>query len=75
MSDEQFAKLFKYLDDRFKAVDGQFELVRGSFSDIRSAIDHYFVQAKSCALSKSSESINGHEDSRALPQRPTRSRR
>ena len=38
MSEDQFTKLFKYMEKRFDAVDDQFENIRKDQIDIKGAI-------------------------------------
>lgn len=46
MSEDQFTKLFKYIEKRFDAIDGQFENNRKDHLDIRGATTDLGSQIK-----------------------------
>ncbi len=41
MSEDQFTKLFKYIEKRFDAVDDKFKVVDKRFDDLTNIIDGY----------------------------------
>ena len=46
MSDDQFTKLFKYMEKRFDGVDKQFEAAATDRADIRGAIAELSAQVR-----------------------------
>jgi len=46
MSEDQFTKLFKYMEKRFDAVDEQFENIRKDQIDIKGAIGELSAQVR-----------------------------
>ena len=41
MSEDQFMKIFKYMEKRFDSVDDQFKSVKQDLNDLRNIIDGY----------------------------------
>lgn len=46
MSEDQFTRLFKYIENRFDAVDEQFENIRKDQVDIKGAIGELSAQVR-----------------------------
>lgn len=46
MSEDQFTKLFKYMEQRFNGVDKKFEGVNHELADIRGAVGELGVQVR-----------------------------
>ncbi|HSW37097.1 MAG TPA: hypothetical protein VLG37_01870 [Candidatus Saccharimonadales bacterium] len=46
MSEDQFTKLFQYMQKRFDSIDKQFEENRRDHSDIRAAVGELSAQVK-----------------------------
>lgn len=46
MSDDQFTKLFKYMQQEFKRIDGRFEEVNTKIDTYAGAVDSYAKQTE-----------------------------
>lgn len=45
MSDDQFTKLFKYMEEKFSAVDSRFDKMDQKFDQLQAAVDAYAKKA------------------------------
>jgi len=50
MSEDQFMKMFKYMEKRFDNVDDQFKYVKKELNDLRNVIDGYAGKIDSYSL-------------------------
>ena len=50
MSEDQFMKMFKYMEKRFDNIDDQFKYVKKELNDLRSVVDGYAGKIDSYSL-------------------------